>query len=82
MEMEQLRAYSELFDTEGWKSVVREAQEEVEALKHAALEGAKDFNEVCYLRGQAHQLMRLVTLEDALIAMVTAEQEEEEDASV
>ena len=82
MEVEQLRAYSELFDTDGWKSVVREAEEEVESLKYMALDGAKDFNDVCYMRGQAHQLMRLITLEDTLIAMVTAEQEEDEDASL
>lgn len=79
MDIDTLRSYDELFKTAGWKLILEECDEEIKALEVAALESAKSFEEVCYYRGQAHQLMKLLTLENTLIQMVQVQQQEDEE---
>jgi hypothetical protein len=74
MDVAALRQYDELFQTQGWKNLLREAEDELDLLKEQLFHNAKTMEEVCALRGQAFQLNKLITLEDVLIAMVQAEQ--------
>lgn len=69
---ETLRYFEELeevFATKGWKHLVAEArQQHDEFVRQAALD-AKEWGEVCELRGQAMQLARLVNLEEVTAMM-------------
>lgn len=52
------------FGTRGWKRICEEAHKQIYQYQADALEKARSYDEVCYLRGQAEQLARIIGLED------------------
>ena len=85
MDVATLRAYDVMFQSDGWKNLLQEVEDELALVKDILTFDAKDFTTVCYMRGRMYQLNTLLTLEESLIAMVQAEQaseEEEPDATL
>ena len=58
----------ELFGTSGWRHLLEEARKQIYQFQAEALE-AKSFEQVCYLRGQAEQLARLINLPETTANM-------------
>jgi len=73
----------EVFSTQGWKSLVKEAEQTIYYLQAEALE-AGSFEEVCVKRGRAQQLAEFVNMEDnvALQKSELARVYEEGDAAL
>lgn len=70
--------YFDMFDSPGWKQLVREANEQIEAFKEKALT-AQSWEETLYFRGRIDQLETIPTMErDLEIAYESAKQDEVE----
>lgn len=52
--------------TPGWRRIVDDAKKQVYQFQCAALEEARSFEQVCYMRGQAEQLAYLINLPETL----------------
>jgi len=66
-----------MFGTRGWKHLCEEARKQIYQFQAEALE-AKSYEQVCYLRGQAEQLARLVNLAE-ITATLRAQHELPDD---
>ena len=66
-----------MFGTVGWRRLVEEAKAQIYQYQAQALE-APNFETVCFLRGQAEQLNRLISLPDTLATVRKAAEEAEE----
>jgi len=78
---EDIRYYDDLddmFGSAGWRHLVDEARKQIYQFQAEALE-AKNFETVCYLRGQAEQLARLINLQDTTTSLRKMSEEEDED---
>lgn len=73
MDQEAINDFEELFASKGWKRLLLDAESEIEALQLNALENAKSFEEVCYMRGQSSQLLALLSLETMLMGVPDAD---------
>ena len=82
MDLNKLRAFDDMFQSEGWKYLQEEAKEELENLQMQIVHGDERLEQIYFHRGQMLQLNRMVELEDTLIAMVKAEQEVEANADI
>lgn len=68
----------DMFGTQGWRNLVDEAKRQIYEFQAQALE-AKNWDDVCYLKGQAEQLARLINLRDVTATLrANAEQAGEE----
>lgn len=67
----------DMFGSRGWKHLTDEARKQIYQFQADALE-AKSYEVVCYLRGQAEQLARLINLPDAT-ANLRSQHELEDD---
>lgn len=77
---EDIKYYDDLaymFGTAGWRNLVDEARKQIYHFQAQALE-AKSWEEVCYLRGQAEQLVRLINLQDMTTTLRASAETEEE----
>jgi hypothetical protein len=77
MNEQELRDFEELFATNAWRRMVKDAEDAIREREAAAL-GARSFEEVCFYRGEVAQLSVLVSLEQA-IAMAKLARLEEDD---
>lgn len=71
---ENVKEYEDLlrmFDTDGWRIMVREAKEKLAEIRDNAV-FAKSFDQLSYMRGQAEQLAYLVNLEESVSIGYTA----------
>lgn len=73
MDQQYFNDLEELFRTQGWQRLVRDAEEAIRQREASALY-ARSYDEVCYLRGEAAQLATIVNLESS-IATLRAELE-------
>lgn len=58
-----------MFATAGWRHLIDEARKQIYQFQADALERTRSFEEICYLRGQAEQLARLINLPDTTASM-------------
>ena len=71
-----------MFGTAGWRIIVDEARKQIYQFQADALE-AKSYEAICFLRGQAEQLARLVNLQDVTITLRAQHAvEDDEDGEV
>lgn len=85
MDVDKLRAFDDMFQSNGWKYLIEEVSDELENVTQNIVHAAPNFEQICLYRGQLFQLNKLVTLEETLIMMVqmeAAEDKEEEDADL
>lgn len=67
-----------MFGTAGWRIVMDEARKQIYQFQADALE-AKSYEQVCYLRGQAEQLARLLNLQDVTTTLRAQHETEDEE---
>lgn len=67
----------DMFGSRGWKHLTDEARKQIYQFQAEALE-ARSYEQVCYLRGQAEQLARLVNLPE-ITATLRAQHELPDD---
>lgn len=77
MEREELRNFEELFATVAWRRMVKDAEEAIRDREAAAL-NARNFEEVCFYKGEVAQLAVLVNLE-AAVRLAAAQFEEDDE---
>lgn len=77
MDEQEIRDLEETFGTNGWRRIVSDAEAAIRDREAAALQ-ARNFEEVCFLKGEAAQLYYIVNLQRA-IEMAKAQAEEEEE---
>lgn len=78
---DELDALDEVFGSDGWKIITRDAAQEAENLQVVALESTRNFDQVMYLRGQAAQIAALLNL-PAVVYNYRADAEASSDADV
>lgn len=62
----ELKQYQELFDSAGYKLVIRKAREEISSIETAILNSVEDERGLYYFRGQRSKLLGIITLENNL----------------
>jgi hypothetical protein len=77
MTEQELRDFEELFATNAWQRMVKDAEDAIREREAAALR-AQSFEEVCFYRGEVSQLSVIVSLEQA-IAMAKLARLDEDD---
>lgn len=75
MDQEEFRDWEQLFATNGWLRIVRDAEEAIELRKERLL-AAKSIDEVRFIQGEVAQLSILVALETAVRMQEAAQAED------
>jgi hypothetical protein len=69
--------FEEMFATNGWRRMVKDAESAIRDRESAALQ-AKNIEDVYFMRGEATQLSIIISLEQAM-AMLKAQYEEDQE---
>jgi hypothetical protein len=77
MNEQDIREFEEMFATNAWRRIVKDAEEAIQHREALALQ-ASSWEEVCFYRGEAAQLGTLVSLEQAVALMKLALLDEED----
>ena len=77
MDEQYFNDFNEMFATNGWRRMVKDAEAAIRDREAAALQ-ARSIEQVAYMRGEATQLSVIVNLEAAM-ALLKAQYEEDED---
>lgn len=73
------RAYEELFDSTGWKLLLKEfVDSEIESLAERAFDNAKNFPELCEARGKAVAYREFAAIPAQIQNQKVADEEENE----
>jgi hypothetical protein len=62
VDIEEIRDLEDMFATDGWRRVIKDATEALREREINALYGSKSYEDIMYLRGEVAQLSALVSL--------------------